>query len=69
MPGVKVRDTAERETPANCATCSALTKRMRSFFGVLPPFTGPSFIGFQLLVVSTSRMTGGRGSKKFLLWE
>jgi len=55
---VNVRDTAERETPANCATCSALTKRMRSFFGALPPVPGPSFIGFQLLLVSYSRMTG-----------
>lgn len=43
--------------PANCATCSALTKRMRSFFGVLPPSTGPSFIGFQLFIVFDSRMT------------
>jgi hypothetical protein len=42
---------------------------MRSFFCDVPSFTGPSFIGFQLLVVSNSRMTGGRGSQKFLLWE
>jgi hypothetical protein len=25
-PGVKVRETADRETPARAATCSALTK-------------------------------------------
>jgi hypothetical protein len=25
-PGVKVRETAERDTPARAATCSALTK-------------------------------------------
>ncbi|WP_010069612.1 hypothetical protein [Rhizobium sp. CIAT894] len=38
---------------------------MRSFFGILPPFTGPSFIGSQLLRVSDIRMTGGGGGWNF----
>ncbi|MFW8646077.1 hypothetical protein ACOJBO_43590 [Rhizobium beringeri] len=63
---MKVRETAERETPANCATCSALTNRMRSFFGTLPPFSGPSFIGFQLFIVFDSRMTSDRMAMRLL---